>query len=217
MPQIQVLIDNPSSWFMKFYPRLVEKFSMANLNDINLIHKAEQISCGDLLFILSCDRILDKGYLARNKSNLVIHASDLPKGRGWAPWTWQIINGAVDIPLSLIEASEKVDAGPVYYKSSVKLNGHELIDEIREKLAYEIINMSVEYAKKWPDIVSTPQIGKPSYFPRRTKLDQKISMDQTISQIFNQIRVADNQKYPLYFEHQEFEYVIHVYKRKKEN
>ena len=60
-----------------------------------------------------------------------------------------------------------------------------------------------------------PQIGKPSYFPRRTKLDQKISMDQTISQIFNQIRVADNQKYPLYFEHQEFEYVINVYKRKK--
>ena len=91
MSQIQVLIDNPSSLFMKFYPRLVEKFSMANLNDINLIHMVQSKSlAGDLLFILSCDRILDMGYLARNKSNLVIHAKDFPKGRGWAPWTWQI-------------------------------------------------------------------------------------------------------------------------------
>ena len=55
-----------------------------------------------------------------------------------------------------------MDAGPVYYKSSVKLNGHELIDEIREKLAYGIINMSVEYAKNGQK--SLPQIGKPSYF-----------------------------------------------------
>ena len=35
-----------------------------------------------------------------NKNNIVVHASDLPKGRGFSPMSWQILEGKNKIKLS---------------------------------------------------------------------------------------------------------------------
>ena len=49
--------------------------------------------------------------LALHKNNLVIHASDLPQGKGWSPMPWQIAEGRNDIVFTLFEAVAGVDAG----------------------------------------------------------------------------------------------------------
>ena len=211
--KIQILIDNPESWFLNFYDELLTRFKQAELPDPILRHSANDVDEGDILFILSCDFILQKKDLEKNQSNIVIHASDLPKGRGWAPWTWQVIEGCNKIPLSLIEADLEVDSGPIYFKDNITLEGHELIQEIRALIARKVIEMSIKYSRLWPNISATDQIGKPSYYKRRKKLHQKIKLDQKLSEIFNNLRVADNERYPIYFEHLGHEYVIKINKR----
>ena len=49
----------------------------------------------------------------------MIHASDLPKGRGWSPHIWGLINEAQQITISLLEAVDKVDSGDI--ESNVEL------------------------------------------------------------------------------------------------
>ena len=46
-----------------------------------------------MFFYLSYEKIVEKKVLKKFKNNLVIHASDLPKGKGWSPLSWQILKG----------------------------------------------------------------------------------------------------------------------------
>lgn len=57
----------------------------------------------DIVFILSYHRIIDTQYLAKHKHNIVIHASDLPQGKGWAPMFWQILEGKMKFLLRCLK------------------------------------------------------------------------------------------------------------------
>jgi methionyl-tRNA formyltransferase len=89
----------------------------------------------DLLFILGYTKIIHKISLAKNKLNLVIHESNLPEGRGFSPVQWQVLEGKNEIKVCLIEASEKPDEGDIFNSTIIRLEGHELMDEIREAQA----------------------------------------------------------------------------------
>ena len=54
-------------------------------HEIKLQRSKKNLGGGDLLFLISCSEIISKGDRAKFKSTLVIHASDLPSGRGWSP------------------------------------------------------------------------------------------------------------------------------------
>ena len=53
-----------------------------------------------------------KRYL-KHKYNIVIHASDLPKDKGWAPMFWQILEDKNTIPFTMFEASSGEE---IFYK-----------------------------------------------------------------------------------------------------
>ena len=56
-----------------------------------IITKPTQINSGnDILVMLSYTKLLSSKYLNRSKFNLVVHESDLPKGKGWTPLFWQL-------------------------------------------------------------------------------------------------------------------------------
>ena len=59
-------------------------------------------------------------------NTLVVHESELPKGHGWAPMTWQILEGKKQIPVTLLEAQNAVDSGQVYLREYIELKGTEL-------------------------------------------------------------------------------------------
>ena len=63
-----------------------------------------------------------KEILKKFRNNLVVHASDLPNGKGWSPLTWQILDGKKKIHVSLIEADEKVDSGKIYKKLQINVS-----------------------------------------------------------------------------------------------
>lgn len=210
--KISVLVDNSDSWFVRYLPKikkLLEKYG----KNIYLCNSISKLKKRDILFILSCDKVLKRKDLLLHKSNIVIHASNLPKNRGWSPWIWQVERGENIIPITLFEAEERVDSGKLYIKDKIFLDGTELIEDIREKLAQKIIRMMKKYLDQYP-MKGIAQKGNPTYNRKRKPEDNQIDVRKNLATQFNKIRVADNERYPAYFLFKGNKYILKVYRGK---
>lgn len=208
--KIQILIDNPESWFNKYVDDLMVEIYELGHGAI-VIDNCNNIMPGDILLILSCNEIVPDKILKLNKNNIVIHASRLPKGRGWSPLTWQILEGENIIDICLFEAVSKVDSGNIYLMRHINLNGTELIGEIRDILAKVINQMILDYIRNYP-YKGHKQRGIPSYYERRTSKDSELDIDKTIKEQFNLLRVVDNVRYPAYFKYNGHKYILLIRK-----
>jgi methionyl-tRNA formyltransferase len=208
---IQVLVDNRSSWIWPYAERLVSQISALN-HRAELIHSHKSIVSGDILLLLGCEQILKKEKLSLHKFNLVVHESALPAGRGWSPVSWQILEGKNEIPITLLEAVEHVDAGRIYLQDTLIFEGHELIDEVREKQGTKTIDLFIQFLKNFEKIEPRDQFGLASYYTRRKPKDSELNLDCTLREIFNQLRIVDNEKYPAFFIKDGFRYIIRISK-----
>ena len=59
-----------------------------------MLHLKRDMSSGDLAIFISCTKIISKEGLLKNTSNIVCHPSDLPKGKGFSPIAWEILDGS---------------------------------------------------------------------------------------------------------------------------
>jgi len=192
--------------------KIAERLSCRNICE--LCHNANDVPVGDILFLLGCVSIVTPDILQRNQHNFVIHESDLPQGKGWSPVSWQVLEGKNSIPIVLFEAVEQMDAGPIFLRDSIELDGTELLPEIKRKQAEKTEELIFRLIDLWPDIEGTPQTGKGSYYRRRIIDDDKLEIHKTIAEQFNHLRIADNRKYPAWFEYQGQEYFLKIYKKK---
>ena len=206
---IQLLVDNVNSWFVPYGVSL-NKILREMGHKSELLHDHANVRDGDVLLILSCEKIVREHTLNKSKLNLVVHGSDLPEGRGWSPLTWEILAGRSRFCLSLIEASNKVDAGNVIRKSYFELKGTELNDELKSIQGHEIIKIILEFVRAYPDYKAIPQEGVPTYYPRRTATDSLLDVDKTIREQFNLLRVVDNEKYPAFFTMNGEKYILKI-------
>ncbi len=165
----------------------------------------------DIVFILSYHQIIPKEILSKNRHNIVIHASPLPKGKGWAPLFWQILEGKHEIIFSMFEAGIGIDDGSIYMQKTLELTGYELHDEIREKQAKLTIKMCQEFINNYKKYKTPiPQTGAESFYPKRTPKDSKLDINKTIKEQFNLLRIVDNENYPAYFEIDGYRYILKI-------
>lgn len=146
MAKIQILIYNKNSWFMDFIGSLIKKLRDKG-HDMTFIDNYEKTSDSNICFFLSCCKLVPKEYLTKSKYNIVVHSSDLPKGRGWCPLTWQILEGKNKITTTLFESTEGMDSGDIYLQNTMKLRGDEFIDELREKQARKVIELATKFVE----------------------------------------------------------------------
>ncbi len=208
--KISVIIDNKSSWIWNYFDQIESKLKQY-ASQVTIYRNSTEIMEGDILFILSCDRILSSEYLAKHRHNIVIHESDLPKGKGWAPLSWQVESGQNEIPITLFEAEENLDSGYWYLKDVIRLEGHELIDEIRQKQLSKTLFLINEFLIRYP-LKGNQQTGTESFYPKRTEENQKIDIDRSIADQFNKLRVCDNDRYPGHFSFKGHKYIIKIFK-----
>lgn len=207
--KIQILVDNPTSWIIPYATELVEK--LKSLGYIaNLIHKHREVTKGDILCLLSCEKIFKD--LNLNKYNLVVHESDLPKGKGWSPVTWQVLEGKNKIPVTLFEAGESVDSGPIYLKKFILLDGTELLFDIKQKQGKVTQNLILNFIKSLPFVNGEKQIGEDTFYNRRSILDSELNVDKSIRDQFDLLRVCDNERYPAFFIIRNQKYTIKIFK-----
>jgi len=208
------ILTTPNQWFSKYAKRLQESIKTSKL----FLHHEDLDEVYDVVFILSYHHIIPESFLKNNKHNLVIHASDLPKGKGWAPMFWQILEGKNKITFSMFEASDGVDNGNIYMKKTLELSGYELNSELREKQANFIIDMCLEFLNNYESYKDPkPQIGKSSIYPKRAAKDSKLDINKSISEQFNLLRIVDNEEYPAFFEIDGYKYILKIEKASDEN
>lgn len=176
----------------------------------------DAIAEGTCAFYLGCLKITPPEILKRNKYNLVVHASDLPEGRGFAPMTWQILEGKNTIPFCLIEAVNEVDAGDIYIKDYLELDGLELCDELRRLQGEKSIELCKKFLTQETPPKGKKQEGKATIYPRRRPVDSRLDICKTILEQFNLLRTVDNVRYPAYFEHCGQRYNIYINRVEKD-
>ncbi len=206
--RITILCSNPLHPVNAYIDRWIQSNSYEH--KISLVRSKIDLPAGDVLFLISCCEIIGESDRSKYRKVLVVHASDLPKGRGWSPHIWQILDGKEQITVSLLEADDEVDSGSIWKKIIISIPKHMLWNEINHELFNAEISL-IDFAVNQFDQVIPVQQDKnieSSYFPLRKPADSKIDPNESIANQFNQLRVCDPVRFPAYFELYGFKYKL---------
>jgi len=171
-------------------------FSCCEL-DLAFVIDKKHLNGGKFLWLVGVTEKIGKSLRDKYEHVLVIHASALPKGRGWSPWIHELREGADEICISVIEAAEKIDAGDVWIQSYMTVPKTMLYDDIINAMyafAHDMMSYCIAHAD---DITPTPQQGEPTHYKRLTDEDSRIPMDEAT---FDRLRTCDPLRYPPFFE-----------------
>lgn len=207
---ITLVCDNEKSWIIPYLYDLQKKL-IELTHEVIIINDYKKLRKGDCAFFLSCESIVNKEYLGLNSHNLVVHESDLPKGKGWSPLTWQVLEGKNEIPIVLFEASEKVDEGEIYFRDFIKLDGDELLTRIKDRQGKITQELVLKFVNLYPNIHAIKQSGEESFYLKRTPKDSELDIKKTIEEQFNLFRVVDNEQYPAFFTYNNKKYILKIY------
>ena len=209
------LVSDADSWIQPYVEELNARLCGSG-HKVSRFYDFNRQRNYDMAFLLSYSRIVSSDELKRNRHNLVVHESALPRGKGWSPLTWQILEGKNRIPITLFEANEKVDAGRIYLQRELCFCGDELLAELHEAQGRATIELCEEFVARYPEVLleARNQEGAESFYPRRTPKDSKIDMEQSLDAQFNLLRTVDNEKYPAYFERDGQKYILKIYKER---
>jgi len=186
----------------------------SGLHEVEIVQKKTQLIGGDILFLISCSEIIGASDCNKFSSSLVLHASDLPRGRGWSPHIWDLLEGADFITLSLLEAGDQVDSGSIWIKKKIPIPHHALWSEINDLLFNAEIEL-IDYAvSNFGRITGVPQdLGIPAtYRPKRTPQDSRLDINKSISDQFDLMRLSDPNRFPAYFEYLGHRYTLKLEK-----
>ena len=210
MKKVAILLDKDNNWLEKFLPP--DLFQMKNYS-LKVFHNLEHISSFDFVFVLGFTKILKRDFLSRNKMVMIIHESELPKGKGFSPIQWQILEGENEIKVCLINAAEKVDSGEILETEKLIFDGSELYDEIRESQARVSFKLIRKFLKKYPNNSKCSQIGNSTYYRKRTKKDSELNINDSIKDSFPKLRIGNNEEWPSFFKLNGVTYILKIYKK----
>ena len=213
--KIQILISK-NSWAQTYKKIIIRKFKKFTKNPLLFSNHIKLKRDFDVNIIFSYFKKIPNKYLKKSKFNLIPHESNLPKGKGMSPLTWQILEGRRNIIFSLIEADKKIDSGKIYYKKKVNIPKTFLFDEIKKTQLYNNLNLIEKFLKYYKKNKKPPRgfvsNFKETFYKRREPNDSKVDINKKIKNQFNLLRVVDNKKYPAYFKIHGKKYLIKIEK-----
>jgi methionyl-tRNA formyltransferase len=182
----------------KWHDSLFEKLSNSgNFNWIRIskksdfdLEKIDDIK-PEIIFIPHWSYIIPESIFIKYTC-IVFHMTDLPFGRGGSPLQNLICRGIKETKVSAIKVVKELDAGDVYLKMTLELYGTAQEIFLRsvliiEKMIMEIINNSLQPQSQKGEVVE---------FKRRKKEDGNIKNLETITDVYDYIRMLDCEGYP---------------------
>ncbi|MDD5506340.1 MAG: methionyl-tRNA formyltransferase [Candidatus Omnitrophica bacterium] len=146
----------------------------------------------DLLVVVAYGQILSQRILALPKIfALNIHASILPKYRGAAPISWAIIRGEKTTGITVIQLTEKMDAGPMLLQKEIAISEDDDSLTLENKLRYLGANLLLEALHKIKEKtckLTAQDERKATLAPKLKKNDGYIDWNKTAFEILNLIR-----------------------------
>lgn len=126
---------------------------------------------------------------------IVFHMTDLPYGRGGSPLQNLIIRGIKNTKISAIRVVKELDAGDLYIKSDLSLEGTATEIFLRSvPIIEEMIKKIIE-----DDLQPSPQYGESVNFKRRKPEESNIANLSSVNDIYDYIRMLDCEGYPAAF------------------
>ncbi|MDI4652861.1 MULTISPECIES: methionyl-tRNA formyltransferase [Pseudoalteromonas] len=133
--------------------------------------------------------------IVENFECVCFHMADVPYGRGGSPLQNLIIRGHHSTKLTALKMERLLDAGPVYMKSDLSLEGsaQEILKRCSE-LTFEMIKNIVSF-----EPIPQEQVGEVVEFKRRTPAESRLSENLELEKIYDFIRMLDAEGYPKAF------------------
>lgn len=120
------------------------------------------------------------------------HMTDVPYGRGGSPLQNLIAAGHKSTKLSALRMVNEMDAGPVYAKKDMSLDGRAEEIYVRAgRLSFEIIRWIIEN-----EPLPEPQQGEVVQFKRRKPEQSELPSDGRLGALYDHIRMLDAPSYP---------------------
>ena len=143
---------------------------------------------------------------------IIIHSSNLPYGRGWAPIYYTFKNKIKTYYITCILAKNSVDEGDIIAKISFPVKSDytaTFLREVDKELSLLLIKKILD---KWPEmpIEVTPQKGKPTYNLRRFPSDNEIDKNNSIESLLPHLRGVEDDN-PAFFFHDNVKFNIKIY------
>ena len=113
--------------------------------------------------------------------------TDVPYGRGGSPLQNLIIRGHSHTKLTALRMTDDFDAGPIYLKENLSLEGN--AEEIYIRATYLAARMIKHIIRKRSK--PTPQTGKVIIFQRRRPEQSEIPQLPTLEALYDFIRMLD--------------------------
>jgi methionyl-tRNA formyltransferase len=208
--KVTFLLDNNNNWIQPYISNLSLEIS-SHKYEVTITDNHTLVKNQDIVFILGYTRVLNEEFLAKNSISLVVHESDLPRGKGFSPVQWQILEGSNSIPICLFEATSKFDSGDIVLTDVFTLTGYELYDEIRAIQANATLKLIKKFLQNYPYFSKQKQIGIETFYSRRSLIDGELDINKSIKEQFNLLRIGSNEDWPSFFIIEGKKYYLKIY------
>lgn len=188
---MRILIASSKNWFNL-------KKDIQNDNEVKLISKKDELSLEflnkfnpELIFFPHWNWVVSEEIYSQYKC-IVFHTAPLPYGRGGSPIQNLILNNFEETPVCALEMTSELDAGPIYTKKTISLEGS--LNEILKRINVVVNEMIEQLVSKLPTPVQ--QTGDIHIFKRLKDSDNEVDLNDSAINLYNKIRMLDSPDYP---------------------
>jgi methionyl-tRNA formyltransferase len=146
----------------------------------------------DILLLGGWQRLISSTILNTITFPIGQHGSSdtLPRGRGRSPINWSILLNNKRLIWNLFLLDNETDSGDVVDSETFDINEFDDCETIYFKVSISVKYMLVRTIPKLLDgsILPKPQLGEPSYYPKRTPKDGYIDWNSSVYNIYNLVR-----------------------------
>jgi len=198
MNQKVIVIASPHSRNDTLFQNLLQKLS--HIKCIRILDRSELVSDHlteidpEWIFFPHWSWIIPQ-HIYDNYRCVIFHMTDVPYGRGGSPLQNLIVRGHKETMLSAIKCEAELDAGPVYCKVRLSLEGTAETILRRASMLMEAMIEDIVVNR----LIPSPQCGEIVKFARRTQEDGNIEALENINQVYDYIRMLDAEGYPAAF------------------
>jgi methionyl-tRNA formyltransferase len=146
----------------------------------------------DLLLVIAFGQKIGPALLAAPRYGAInLHASLLPKYRGAAPINWALIHGEAETGLTVIEITDRMDAGDILGQRATPIGPDETAGELADRLALLGARLVTEVVRELAlgDVERrTQNEAQVKIAPRLKKTDGLVDWKQPAADVHNLIR-----------------------------
>ena len=192
MKKARIVILNSRNWF-NLEQELQDNFDIWEIKDQSTFDMQQILEFGPkFVFVVHWNwKIHLKA--TRKPKFVIFHTAPLPFGRGGSPIQNLILSGFETAPVCALAMDDQLDAGDIYCKEFIELDGS--LSDIFIRIS-SVINKMIKKLMT-SHISPIPQFGEITHFKRRHNND--IPKVESLDLFYNFVRMLDAEDYPKSF------------------